>query len=140
MRSKQERDDPWHPTNVEFVNNIFNTDYTVCIRGGGNFSKRLYETLCCGRIPIFVDTDSVLPYDFAVDWKRYCVWIDRSEVPHIAEKVAGFHAGLSPNDFEDLQRECRKLWQDRLSRQGFFDHFHEHFEFVLQQRSMLSGN
>ena len=140
VRSKQERNDPWHPTNVEFVNNIFNTDYTVCIRGGGNFSKRLYETLCCGRIPIFVDTDSVLPYDFAVDWKRYCVWVDKSEVPFIAEKVADFHASLSAEDFEDLQIQCRQLWQDRLSKQGFFDHFHEHFEFVLGRRSIPGGH
>ena len=140
VRSKQERDDPWHPTNVEFVNNIFNTDYTVCIRGGGNFSKGLYETLCCGRIPIFVDTDSVLPYDFAVDWKRYCVWIDKSEVPFIAEKVADFHASLSAEDFENLQVQCRQLWLDRLSKQGFFNHFHEHFEYVLGRRSVPSGN
>lgn len=139
VRSKQQRDDPWHPTNVEFVNNIFNTDYTVCIRGGGNFSKRLYETLCCGRIPIFVDTDSVLPYDFVVDWKRYCVWVDKSEVPFIAEKVADFHASLSAEDFEDLQVRCRQLWLDRLSKQGFFNHFHEHFEFVLGRRSVGDG-
>lgn len=130
----------WHPTNVEFVNNVFNTDYTVCIRGGGNFSKRLYETLCCGRIPIFVDTDSVLPYGFTVDWKRYCVWVDKSEVPFIAEKVADFHASLSAEDFADLQIQCRQLWQDRLSTQGFFNYFHEHFELVLGQRSMPSGH
>lgn len=130
----------WHPTNVEFVDNIFNTDYTVCIRGEGNFSKRLYETLCCGRIPIFVDTDSVLPYDFTTDWKRYCVWVDKSEVPFIAEKVADFHASLSAEDFESLQVQCRQLWQDRLSTQGFFYHFPEHFEFVLGRRSVPSGD
>jgi len=139
VRSSQQRNDPFHPTNVEFVNNIFTTDYTVCIRGGGNFSKRLYETLCCGRIPIFVDTDCVLPYDFDVDWKRYCVWVEKSEVPFIAEKVADFHASLSPSGFEDMQRECRQLWQDRLSKQGFLSHFHEHFHFVFGKQKDVSA-
>lgn len=132
IRKKEDRDDPFHPTNVEFVNNIFDTDYTVCVRGGGNFSKRLYETLACGRIPIFVDTDSRLPYDFLIDWKEYCVWVDRSEVSCIAEKVADFHTSLSPQDFLDLQVKCRELWMTRLSEQGFFEHFHEHFDMILK--------
>lgn len=131
VRKKEERDDPSHPTNVEFVNNIFNTDYTVCVRGGGNFSKRLYETLACGRIPIFVDTDSRLPYDFLIDWKNYVVWVEQGEVPYIAEKVADFHASLSPGDFQDIQMKCRELWKQRLSNQGFFEHFHEHFDTIL---------
>lgn len=134
IRRKEERNDPFHPTNVEFANNILNTDYTVCLRGGGNFSKRLYETLCCGRIPIFVDTDCVLPYDFQVDWKENCVWIDRSELPHIAEKVTDFHAALSPGDFEEMQLKCRQFWVDRLSKQGFFAHFHEHFSFLTKDQ------
>lgn len=131
IRKKEQRDDPFHPTNVEFVNNVFDTDYTVCVRGGGNFSKRLYETLVCGRIPIFIDTDSRLPYDFMIDWKAYVVWIERNEVPYVAEKVADFHASLSSEDFLDMQVRCRELWKERLSTQGFFDNFHEHFDVVL---------
>lgn len=92
IRAKVDRDNYFHPTKVEFVNNIIGSDYTVCVRGGGNFSVRLYETLSCGRIPIFVDTDSRLPYDFVLDWKDYCIWIDQSEIKYIAEKVADFHA------------------------------------------------
>ena len=42
-----------HQTVIDFYNNILNTDYTVCVRGYGNWSVRLYETLACGRIPIF---------------------------------------------------------------------------------------
>jgi len=49
-------------------------------------SYRLYEALCCGRIPVFIDTDCVLPYDFMIDWKKYFVWVDQSELPLIAEK------------------------------------------------------
>ena len=51
----------------EFVDNIKESDYIVCARGGGNFSYRIYETLMSGRIPIFIDTDSVLRYDFIVE-------------------------------------------------------------------------
>jgi len=118
--------DPFHPTRIEFVQNILNTDYTVCIRGGGNFSQRFYETLCLGRIPIFIDTDCILPYDHLVDYSEFIVRIEPHEVPYIAEKVADFHASLSRQRFRDLQYECRRLWQEYLSSDGFYQNFHRH--------------
>lgn len=120
---KSESKDLFHSTRLEFVNNINNTDYTVCMRGGGNFSVRFYQTLCLGRIPIFVDSDCILPFDDQIDYRRYCVWVDQSEIPNIAEKVADFHAALTPGEFQDLQIECRRLWQQYLSRDGFYDKF-----------------
>lgn len=112
---------------AEFFDNIAGSDYTLCVRGNGNWSIRLYETLACGRIPVFVDTDCVLPYESTVDWKRYCVWVDEAEVRYIGEKVAEFHDRLSPDDFVELQRACRTLWQERLSFSGFMNHLPEHF-------------
>lgn len=140
VRKKADRDNPFHPTKVEFVNNIIETDYTVCVRGGGNFSVRLYETLSCGRIPIFIDTDSRLPYDFILDWKDYCIWIDRSEINHIAEKVSDFHTSLSDNDFVELQVKCRNLWEKWLRREAFFSHFYTHLLYVQQNDPLFQSN
>ena len=94
----------------EYVQNMIESDYILCARGAGNFSYRLYETLSCGRIPVFIDTDCVLPYNFAIEWKKYCVWVNEGELSHIAEKVAEFHSRLSPQEFLDLQSACRRLW------------------------------
>ena len=120
--------DNMYKSRVEFVNNIVTSDYVLCCRGAANTSVRLFETLCCGRIPIFVNTDCVLPYDFAIDWKKYCVWVEEKELPYIADKVAEFHDKLSPQEFIDLQYECRKLWKEWLSCEGFFSKFHLHFD------------
>jgi hypothetical protein len=110
----------------EFVNNMIDSDYILCVRGYDNFSLRLYETLCCGRIPIFLDTDCVLPYDFAVNWKDYCVWVNENEISQIAKKVINFHQRLSPQDFIDFQYKCREFWLNWLSPQGFFKNFYRH--------------
>lgn len=112
---------------LEYVENMVESDYILCARGGGNFSYRLYETLCCGRIPVFIDTDCVLPYDFIIEWKKNCVWVDESELPLIAEKVAEFHSHLSSQEFANLQYECRRLWEQWLSPEGFFAKFYQHF-------------
>ncbi len=111
---------------AEFVQNLRDSDYVLCVRGGGNYSYRLYEALSCGRIPIFVDTDCVLPYDFAVDWKCYCIWVHESELKRIDEIVADFHASLSPEDFEELQVCCYQFWREWLSPEGFAANFFRH--------------
>jgi hypothetical protein len=117
----------------EYVRNMVDNDYVLCARGAGNFSYRLYETLSCGRIPIFVDTDCVLPYDFRVDWRDYCVWIDEAEIDRAGERVADFHERLTEREFADLQRSCRRLWEEYIRPAGFFSKFHLHLEARLAQ-------
>ncbi len=74
----------------EYVHSMMESDYILCARGAGNFSRRLYEALSCGRIPVFVDTDCVLPYQSEINWKEYFVCGLR-----VGEKVAEFHGLLS---------------------------------------------
>jgi hypothetical protein len=112
----------------EYVENIVESDYVLCTRGAGNFSYRLYEALSCGRIPILVDTDCVLPYDFFVDWRSLCVWIAEEELPRIGEKLRAFHDQLTDADFGELQRSCRRFWEQYISPSGFFSNFHHHFD------------
>jgi hypothetical protein len=110
----------------EYVRNVIASDYVLCVRGAGNFSYRLYEVLSCGRIPVFVDTDCVLPYSTRIDWKADCVWVDEKDIRQIGARVAEFHAALSDAEFVERQQRCRKLWEDYLSPEGFFRNFQTH--------------
>ena len=109
-----------HKTTYEFYDNIMDSDYIVCVRGAGNFSIRFYETLAMGRIPIFINTDSGLPFDDNIDWKKHVVWIEYNERHKVAEKVAHFHRALSEKEFIDLQLSNRQLWEKSLTLKGFF--------------------
>jgi hypothetical protein len=107
---------------------MIGTDYTLCARGFGNWSIRFYETMASARIPLFVDTECVLPYDFHIDYRDYGVCVDQSNIGQIAEQLLGFHDELDAASFWDLQRACRQLWEARFTPDGFFSTFHEHFE------------
>ena len=50
-------------TTLEYYENIKNSDYVLVFKRTGNFSIRLYETLMMGRIPIFINTDCLLPFN-----------------------------------------------------------------------------
>jgi hypothetical protein len=107
----------------EFVQNIADSDYVLCARGGGNFSYRLYETMSAGRIPVFIDTDCVLPFEEELDWRSLCVWVDAAEVDQVGDAVAEEHLRLGPDGFAERQRTCRRVWEDLLSPAGFFRNF-----------------
>jgi hypothetical protein len=107
-----------------FVNNILESDYTLCVRGIGNNSIRFYESLCCGRIPIFVNTDCVIPFDFIIDWKSLCVWVEEKDIDNIDNIVLDFHNKISNEEFMALQKKLRLLWEDYFSPVGFFKNLH----------------
>jgi hypothetical protein len=103
-----------------YAEHIAACDYVLCVRGGGNFSYRLYEAMCLGRVPLFVDTDCVLPLEELVDVRRACVTVDVSDMALLGERLRGFHDALAPEDFIERQRNARACWEQWLSPHGFF--------------------
>jgi hypothetical protein len=108
---------------LAFVNNILGSDYTVCMRGGGNFSIRFYETLCLGRIPVFIDSDCQLPFEDKIAYRELFPWIELKDLPRAVQIVADFHASLSNEDFIALQYKCRQLWEEHFTANGFYRDF-----------------
>lgn len=118
---------------AEFRQNVLASDYTLCPRGGGNWSYRFYETLCLGRVPVFFNTDCVLPYESLINWRDYCVWVEGDDMGQTAQAILRHYASHTPESFVALQRRCRQLWLDYLSLDGFFRNFHLHAELRLCQ-------
>ena len=118
----------------DFVNNILSSDYVLCARGWANCSIRFWETLSLGRIPVLVDTDCVLPYEFAIDWEKYRVRVSEHDIAHAALRIREFHEALAPGEFEALQIACRKLWEEWFSPLGFFKNLYRHLDPDIQRR------
>jgi hypothetical protein len=108
-------------TTKEYYDNLLHSDYVVCVRGAGNFSVRLYEALLMGKIPIFVNTDCLLPLSDEVDWKQHVVWVEWEERHLIVEKVLFFHENLNRDSFKNIQLQNRYLWREKLTVSYFFE-------------------
>jgi hypothetical protein len=109
----------------EYFDSIEQTDYTLAVRGMGNFSYRLYEALAHGRIPLFVNSDCVLPLDSEIDWRSLCVWIEGATVRTIADQLFAAHRAMTHEDFEERQRRCQDVWMTKLTEPGYFSRLHE---------------
>lgn len=109
-----------HATSLEFYKNMVESDYIVCVRGGGNFSVRLYETLAMGRIPVFVNTDCLLPLSDKINWREHVVRMEAKNINQLGDAILEFHHKLSDKQFKTLQQENRNLWLNQLGINSFF--------------------
>jgi len=107
-------------TTLEYFKNQQDSDYIVCVRGGGNFSVRFYETLAMGRIPVFINTDCKLPLENNIEWEKHAVWIEENEIQDIPEKIIAFHEKLGEDGFRALQQHNRKLWEANMTLSSFY--------------------
>jgi hypothetical protein len=112
----------------EFVANLIASDYVLCTRGLANCSIRLYEALSLGRIPVIVNTNCVMPYDFLVPWRSFGVWVEESDVKNIGRIIAEYHARLSEAQFVDMQQACRRLYEQWICPEGFFRNIALHWQ------------
>ena len=108
-------------TQGEFDDNLRSSTYALCLRGTGNFSARFCEALSFGRVPLFVDTDCMLPFEGEIDWQAHTVWIDQAEVADIGQRLLAAHATVLVDPARSPQAQ-RDLWSDWLTQDGYFRH------------------
>jgi hypothetical protein len=104
---------------VEYAGNMQESPYALTVRGAGNFSYRLYEVMSSGRIPVFINTDCLLPFSDWIDWKKQMVWIEATERQRLPEIIKSFHAGHNADSLLALQKQNRAIYEEWLSPLGF---------------------
>ncbi len=104
----------------EFIDNIVNSDFTLCVRGDANISYRFYETLSLGRIPLFVDTDCVLPLEDVVDYDRFVLFVDYKNLTNIAYTFKESYNNISDKQFVNMQILAKQTFDKYLNVNSFF--------------------
>ena len=107
-------------TRREFLDNLLESDYALCMRGAGNFSIRFSEILAVGRVPLFVDSSCVLPWPDLVDWRDVLTMVDIRDLASLGTRLLEEHLELGPEGFLRRQRRCREVWDRYVSPIGFF--------------------
>ncbi len=108
-----------HVLREEFVRNIENTDYTLCQKGDANQSTRFYEVLSMGRIPLVIDTECVFPLEDRINYTDFSVFVDYRDISHMGEILAQKHTQLSNEEFLDMQKKGRGVFEKYLRIDAF---------------------
>lgn len=107
---------------TEFISNLRDCDYALCVRGDENASFRFYEALAMGRIPLLLDTDCIFPLANDIDYRSFCVIVNHTDIDRIGTILRDFHAQLSPEAFEMMQRRARDVFVKYIRMDSFSAH------------------
>ncbi|MEK7068587.1 MAG: exostosin family protein [Patescibacteria group bacterium] len=109
----------------DLVDTVLASDYALDVRGDANDATRLFEILSLGRIPVVVDTERNFPFGDVVDYRDFCLIVDFRDIEKLSQIIADFHAQISPERFEAMQRAAR-------------DAFVNHFRIDAQTKHIVS--
>ncbi len=68
-----------------FIITTKRSKYTLCPRGYGPTSWRLYEAMQLGSVPVYIYDEPYLPYKANIDWQKICVMIHINDIQNIDE-------------------------------------------------------
>lgn len=107
-----------HNKNIvnEFQNNMIETHFNICNRGAGNFSMRFYQTLSCGRIPILLNTDILLPFEEEIDWNDIIIFGNTEE-----ELINNLLDYWNTKNIVEMQIKCKEIYNKYFLNSTFFD-------------------
>ena len=60
------------------------------------------------------------------------VMVEDSEIDHLVEKITDYHGSMNGVQFKEKQSQCRHIWEQYCTKEGFINHFHQ---FLNQQYS-----
>jgi hypothetical protein len=104
----------------EYAHNLSQCDLALCVRGDANASQRFYEALSASRIPLFLDTDCVLPLEELISYDEFMVRIPSSDIRRIGEYVREFDRSTSAASFVEREKRAREIYERHLRLDRYF--------------------
>ncbi len=106
---------------TEYINSILNSDLTLAPKGDGNYSIRFYEVLSLGRIPLFIDTDSELPFENLGIYGKSVFRVPYKKIKTIADFVANRYSQIGQDEYVAIQDQARSVYREYLRYDSFFN-------------------
>jgi hypothetical protein len=108
-----------------FYENLKENLYSLCVRGGGNFSFRLGETFMMGRIPVLIDTDCILPFKEFIPYKENTVYVTKENSKNFTDidsVIQEYHNSHTMEELIEIQKENVKIWYNYFTVDNAFNH------------------
>lgn len=88
--------------------------FTLCPRGYGATSFRLYESMQMDSIPIYVYDDPWLPWQNEIDWSKLCVLIQRNDIKKIKNIIKNL-------DYQNMILYKNEIYNDYFTYDGIYN-------------------
>lgn len=92
--------------------------FSLCPRGYGATSYRLYESMQLGSIPVYISDKHLLPWSDEIDWEEFCVIVSPKDIHNILEMTLG----LPASKVKRMQESLSRMWKDYFSIEATCNH------------------
>ena len=103
----------------EYIDNVYKSTFTLVVRWCWNHAYRLYETMSAWRIPLFIDTDSRIPFDDKIDYKSLFLWIPFNDLDNIDSYIYKF-LSEHRNHLDDIETKIRNTYLEYFRMNTYF--------------------
>jgi hypothetical protein len=98
-----------------FVENMNKCDYSLCVRGTGNYSGRFYMALNAGRIPVVFDTDIVIPWED----KLHLIKVPVNSLEKVGDLILEHFEQTTAQELKIMKLENRATYHQFLAPEKF---------------------
>lgn len=99
---------------LTYFEELHRSVFCLCPAGWTPWSKRIYETILCGAIPVLIPGTFVPPYGDQLDARRFSVTVSMEELPHLERILREIPAARIAAMQVELARVRRHfLWHQR---------------------------
>jgi hypothetical protein len=102
-----------------FIENMNKCDYSLCVRGTGNYSGRFYMALNAGRIPVVFDTDIVIPWED----KLHLIKVPVNSLEKIGDIILEHFEQTTEQELAMMKLENRAAYHQYLAPEKFLTNF-----------------
>jgi hypothetical protein len=88
--------------------------FTLCPRGFGATSFRLYEAMQLGSVPVYVSDHHHLPWADEIDWDEITVVVRPDEIPHLGARLRA----IDEASYQRMLANIRRVYDDYFSLAG----------------------
>ena len=88
--------------------------FTLCPRGYGKSSFRLYEAMQLGSVPVYVSDQHYLPWSDEIDWSEFSVLIKPDQIPDIKEILTSY----SDQKINKMVKTAQSIYDKYFSLDG----------------------
>lgn len=88
--------------------------FTLCPRGYGKTSFRLYEAMQLGSVPVYVSDEHYLPWADKLDWNEFCVLVTPDKIDRLKDILLSY----SEKQINKMVKTAQKLYPEYFSLNG----------------------
>ena len=92
-----------------FIDVTARSRFTLCPRGYGATSYRLYEAMQLGSIPVYISDKHMLPWSDEIDWNSICVGYE-SQSDGNYDILDHFLKNLTESDVRKMQQKIKEIY------------------------------